>query len=147
MEATSYLCSPSVYINSDLGYRLLHDPTLNLPLYCQSPSRSKMDQFKGQPRLPKFAVPKRYDISLKPNLVACRFSGSVAVDLDIVASTTYIVLNAAELSISNDAVSFTSRDSSKVSSPPLLSSFFLFMGQIIINEREKVAMNANCHRS
>lgn len=73
-----------------------------------------MDQFKGQPRLPKFAVPKRYDIRLKPDLIACRFAGSVAVDLDIVAATSFIVLNAAELSITTDAVSFTNRDSSKV---------------------------------
>ncbi|OMO83998.1 hypothetical protein CCACVL1_11047, partial [Corchorus capsularis] len=29
-----------------------------------------MEQFKGQPRLPKFAVPKRYDIRLKPDLPA-----------------------------------------------------------------------------
>ncbi|XP_057428135.1 aminopeptidase M1-like [Lotus japonicus] len=65
-----------------------------------------MDQFKGQPRLPKFAVPKRYDISLKPDLAACRFTGSVAVDIEIVAATTFIVLNAADLSITNAAISF-----------------------------------------
>ena len=74
----------------------------------------QMDQFKGQPRLPKFVVPKRYDIRLKPDLVAHRFAGSVAVNLDIVAATSFIVLNAAELDVSNDAVSFTNQDSSKV---------------------------------
>ena len=73
-----------------------------------------MDQFKGQPRLPKFAVPKRYDIRLKTDLVACRFTGSIAIDTDVIAATSYIVLNAAELSINSDAVSFTNRDSSKV---------------------------------
>lgn len=73
-----------------------------------------MDQFKGKPRLPKFAVPKRYDLRLKPDLVAHRFAGSVAVHLDIVPATSFIVLNAAELSVSNDAVSFTNQDSSKV---------------------------------
>ncbi|KAJ1423415.1 Peptidase M1, membrane alanine aminopeptidase, N-terminal [Sesbania bispinosa] len=82
-----------------------------------------MDQFKGQPRLPKFAVPKRYDIRLKPDLVACRFAGSVTVNVDIVAATSFIVLNAAELSVSSDAVSFTNRDSSKVFKPSRVELF------------------------
>ncbi|RDY09549.1 Aminopeptidase M1 [Mucuna pruriens] len=82
-----------------------------------------MDQFKGQPRLPKFAVPKRYDIRLKPDLVAHRFAGSVAVSLDIVAATSFIVLNAAELSFGTDAVSFTNQDSVKVLKPSRLELF------------------------
>ncbi|KAL5144734.1 Aminopeptidase M1 [Glycine soja] len=82
-----------------------------------------MDQFKGKPRLPKFAVPKRYDLRLKPDLVAHRFAGSVAVHLDIVPATSFIVLNAAELSVSNDAVSFTNQDSSKVIKPSRVELF------------------------
>jgi puromycin-sensitive aminopeptidase len=82
-----------------------------------------MDQFKGQPRLPKFAVPNRYDIRLKPDLIACRFSGSVAVNIDIVTATNFIVLNAAELSVTNDSVSFTNRDSSKVFKPSKVELF------------------------
>ncbi|CAK8568446.1 unnamed protein product [Lathyrus sativus] len=82
-----------------------------------------MDQFKGQPRLPKFAVPKRYDIRLKPDLVECRFSGSVAVNLDVITATYFIVLNAAELTVGNDAVSFTNRDSSKVFKPSKVELF------------------------
>jgi puromycin-sensitive aminopeptidase len=73
-----------------------------------------MEQFKGQPRLPKFAVPKRYDIRLKPDLSACKFAGSAAIDLDIVADTKYIVLNAAELSVVTGSVSFTNGGFSKV---------------------------------
>ncbi|XP_047158930.1 aminopeptidase M1 [Vigna umbellata] len=76
-----------------------------------------MDQFKGQPRLPKFAVPKRYDIRLKPDLISHRFAGSVAVNLDIIAPTSFIVLNAAELSVTADSVSFTIGDSSTVFKP------------------------------
>ncbi|BAT78001.1 hypothetical protein LR48_Vigan04g234000 [Vigna angularis] len=76
-----------------------------------------MDQFKGQPRLPKFAVPKRYDIRLKPDLVSHRFAGSVSVNLDIIAPTSFIVLNAAELSVTADSVSFTIGDSSTVFKP------------------------------
>jgi puromycin-sensitive aminopeptidase len=71
-----------------------------------------MDQFKGQARLPKFAIPKRYDIRLKPDLTACTFGGSVAIDLDIVENTNFIVLNAADLSINSASVSYSS--SSKV---------------------------------
>ncbi|OAY26889.1 aminopeptidase M1 isoform X1 [Manihot esculenta] len=73
-----------------------------------------MDQFKGQPRLPKFSVPKRYDVRLKPDLSACTFAGSVSIDLDIVADTKFIVLNAADLSVKSDSVCFTS---SKVFEP------------------------------
>ncbi|XP_022732460.1 aminopeptidase M1-like isoform X2 [Durio zibethinus] len=73
-----------------------------------------MEQFKGQPRLPKFAIPKRYDIRLKPDLSACKFAGFVSVELDIVADTRFIVLNAAELSINLGSVSFSSDNSPKV---------------------------------
>ncbi|KAK4599002.1 hypothetical protein RGQ29_009192 [Quercus rubra] len=76
-----------------------------------------MEQFKGQPRLPKFAVPKRYDIRLKPDLSACKFSGSVAIELNIVADTRFIVLNAAELSVDTPSVSFTHSSNSKVLRP------------------------------
>lgn len=71
-----------------------------------------MEQFKGQPRLPKFAVPKRYDLRLKPDLTDCKFAGSIAIDLHIVADTTFIVLNAAELSVDSASLSFTNPDSS-----------------------------------
>lgn len=73
-----------------------------------------MEQFKGQPRLPKLAVPKRYDIRLKPDLTSCKFGGSVAIDLDVVSETKFIVLNAAELSITTGGVSFTPKGSSQV---------------------------------
>jgi puromycin-sensitive aminopeptidase len=73
-----------------------------------------MEQFKGQPRLPKFAVPKRYDIRLNPDLSACKFTGFVAINLDIVSNTKFVVLNAAEISIIAGSVSFTNRGFSKV---------------------------------
>ncbi|KAM7276178.1 hypothetical protein ACFE04_018044 [Oxalis oulophora] len=69
-----------------------------------------MDQFKRQPRLPKFAVPKRYDIRIKPDLTACKFAGTVSIHVDIVADTKFLVLNAADLTISS--VSFTPSSSS-----------------------------------
>nr|POE85691.1 aminopeptidase m1 [Quercus suber] len=69
--------------------------------------KKRMEQLKGQPRLPKFADPKRYDIWLKPDLSTCKFAGSVAIELNIMADTCFIVLNAAELSIDTASVSFT----------------------------------------
>ncbi|XP_022982337.1 aminopeptidase M1 [Cucurbita maxima] len=76
-----------------------------------------MDQFRNQPRLPKFAVPKRYDISLKPDLCLCKFSGSVAIDVDILSDTRFLVLNAADLHVDDASVSFKHRSSSKIFQP------------------------------
>ncbi|GMH22038.1 hypothetical protein Nepgr_023881 [Nepenthes gracilis] len=59
----------------------------------------KIEQFKGQTRLPKFAVPKRYDLTLKPDLVDCTFSGSVQIEVTIIEETSVLVLNVLELSI------------------------------------------------
>ncbi|XP_051137190.1 aminopeptidase M1 [Andrographis paniculata] len=73
------------------------------------------DQFQGQPRLPKFAVPKRYDLRLKPDLVACKFAGVVGISVDVVADTRFLVFNAAELSLNNKSVTFAS--GSKVVEP------------------------------
>ncbi|KAF3951863.1 hypothetical protein CMV_022526, partial [Castanea mollissima] len=84
----------------------------------ESHKSKSMEQFKGQSRLPKFAVPKRYDIHLKPDLTACNFAGSVAIHLHIVADTTFIVLNAADLSVHSASLSFDSgSSSSKVLEP------------------------------
>lgn len=68
----------------------------------------KYNQFKGQPRLPKFVVPKRYDLRLKPDLVACKFTGTVDISVDVVSATKFIVLNAAELSVDPKSVLFKS---------------------------------------
>lgn len=85
-----------------------------------------MDQFKGQPRLPKFAVPKRYDLRLNPDLVACTFTGTVAIDLDVVADTRFIVLNAADLAFNDASVSFTPHASSQVLFQRSKNSLFRF---------------------
>ncbi|KAL5576285.1 hypothetical protein UlMin_017984 [Ulmus minor] len=58
-----------------------------------------IEQFKGQTRLPKFAIPKRYDLHLKLDLSACTFSGTVLIDLSIVEETKFLVLNALELAV------------------------------------------------
>jgi puromycin-sensitive aminopeptidase len=84
-----------------------------------------MERFKGQPRLPKFAVPKSYDIRLKPDLSACKFAGLVSIDLDIVANTKFIVLNAAELSVTHGSFSFTNQGYSKSKVSPIRLNFHL----------------------
>uniref|UniRef100_A0A2C9UXB4 Alpha-aminoacylpeptide hydrolase n=1 Tax=Manihot esculenta TaxID=3983 RepID=A0A2C9UXB4_MANES len=56
-----------------------------------------MEQFTGQTRLPKFAVPKfavpqRYNLHLKPDLTLCSFSGTIIINLSINEPTKFIVL-------------------------------------------------------
>lgn len=83
------------------------------------------EQFKGQARLPRFAIPKCYDLTLKPDLFHCKFSGSVEITIDIVAETRFIVLNAVELIFDDDfPVLFETSKSSQV--PKVLSFSAVF---------------------
>ncbi|KAK4479549.1 hypothetical protein RD792_015066 [Penstemon davidsonii] len=70
-----------------------------------------LEQFKGQARLPKFAVPKSYDLTLKLDLSACNFYGKVLIDVSIKGFTKFIVLNALELEFHQ--VSFTNSQNLK----------------------------------
>ncbi|KAL2896979.1 Aminopeptidase M1 [Bienertia sinuspersici] len=69
--------------------------------------------FKGKPRLPKFASPKRYDVRLKPDLISCKFNGFVSIDVDVVSNTKFLVLNAADLNVDPSSVSFTPKSTSQ----------------------------------
>ncbi|KAG8380091.1 hypothetical protein BUALT_Bualt07G0157600 [Buddleja alternifolia] len=71
----------------------------------------KLEHFKGQPKLPQFAVPKRYDLTLKLNLSASTFSGSLRIDVSINGPTKYLILNALELAIHQ--ASFTNSNNKK----------------------------------
>ncbi|KAJ6793920.1 aminopeptidase M1-like [Iris pallida] len=82
-------------------------------------SEQSVEHFKGKARLPVFAVPKRYDIHLKPDLVSCRFAGAVRVSVDVVADTRFLVLNAADLSVKESSVLFKSMASSSKELHPL----------------------------
>ncbi|MFS7974548.1 putative membrane alanyl aminopeptidase [Helianthus anomalus] len=62
-------------------------------------NEQKLEHFKGQHRLPNFAIPHRYDLTLKPNLHVCTFSGSVIVNLSILESTRFLLLNSIDLVI------------------------------------------------
>ena len=84
--------------------------------------RKKYEQFVGQPRLPKFAVPKRYDITLKLDLVTCKFAGAVQISVDVVSDTNVIVLHASDLDVEPKSVRFKDQSGSKV---PLNISAYL----------------------
>ncbi|KAF8011554.1 hypothetical protein BT93_J1990 [Corymbia citriodora subsp. variegata] len=75
--------------------------------------QSIIDQFKGQARLPRLAAPRRYDLHLKLDLVACSFTGVVRVGLAVAEATKFLVLNALELAI-GDVCFADSADQKKV---------------------------------
>lgn len=58
-----------------------------------------MDGKKAFERLPKYVVPKHYDITLKPDLIKFRFDGEETVNVEVRKPTSKIILNAFELSI------------------------------------------------
>ena len=51
--------------------------------------------------LPKDVRPSRYTLTLRPDLETFTFSGSVAIDIEVLRPTDSIVLNAAELAITS----------------------------------------------
>jgi puromycin-sensitive aminopeptidase len=54
---------------------------------------------QNQHRLPRNVLPRRYELTLEPDLTAASFAGSVAVEAEVVETTPTVVLNAAELNI------------------------------------------------
>lgn len=52
-------------------------------------------------RLPLDAIPRRYDLTIAPDIAAARFDGSVTIALDIHDALDHLVCNAAELDVSH----------------------------------------------
>ncbi|HEY6697640.1 MAG TPA: M1 family metallopeptidase, partial [Acidimicrobiales bacterium] len=50
-------------------------------------------------RLPRTVVPRRYDLTLEPDLEAASFSGHETIAVEVLAETSEVVLNAAEIEI------------------------------------------------
>jgi puromycin-sensitive aminopeptidase len=50
-------------------------------------------------RLPRTVLPRRYSLTLTPDLVAATFEGSVDVDVEVAEATRVVTLNAVELEI------------------------------------------------
>ncbi|KAL6655886.1 hypothetical protein ACP70R_006712 [Stipagrostis hirtigluma subsp. patula] len=63
-------------------------------------------QFRGQPRLPRFAAPRRYELALRPDLVACTFTGIASITVAVSAPTPFLVLNAADLTVERASIHF-----------------------------------------
>ena len=76
--------------------------------YIVNDHEEQMKQLKGQPRLPTWVVPKHYDLTLNPNLLASNFTGSVRIHLSVLDPTRYLVLNSLDLIIHE--VSFTTNE-------------------------------------
>ena len=55
-------------------------------------------------RLPSTVVPKRYELRMVPDFASRRFSGRVVIEVAVAAPVTEIVLNAAELTISEATI-------------------------------------------
>jgi puromycin-sensitive aminopeptidase len=53
----------------------------------------------SSPRLPRAAIPRRYDLTIEPDLDAATFAGRVTIALELVEPTTEIVLNARDLDV------------------------------------------------
>ncbi|MEM9713218.1 MAG: M1 family metallopeptidase [Actinomycetota bacterium] len=66
-------------------------------------------------RLPRTAVPLRYDLRLEPDLDAATFGGSVTIECRIEAETSEIVLNAAELDIDEATLTVAGHDATPMS--------------------------------
>ncbi|RWW01417.1 hypothetical protein GW17_00035544 [Ensete ventricosum] len=73
--------------------------------------KQSVEEFKGRPRLPRFALPRQYDLTIALDLVRSTFSGAVEIAIDVVSSTRFLVLNAADLSVDNQSVWFRSQGS------------------------------------
>src|SRR6187551_3807126 len=55
-------------------------------------------------RLPRNVVPSRYSLVLEPDLAAATFTGTVAIELTVTEPTSTLLLNAAELAITDGHV-------------------------------------------
>ena len=55
-------------------------------------------------RLPRTVVPSHYRIRLEPDLEAATFSGTVAIDVDVVESVSSVLMNALDLTVTGASV-------------------------------------------
>ena len=70
-------------------------------------------------RLPRTVLPKRYSLTLAPDLAAATFGGAVDIEVEVGSATREVVLNAIELEIDDAWVTVgTSRHDATVSLDP-----------------------------
>ena len=54
-------------------------------------------------QLPRTAIPRHYSLQVTPDAARLRFTGQVAIDLDVVKPTSSLTLNAKELTLGDVA--------------------------------------------
>lgn len=69
--------------------------------------QQNVQQFKGQARLPKFAIPQSYNISMSVYVSNFTFLGVMEITIDIVSPTKYLVLNVADLVVEQSSIWFS----------------------------------------
>ncbi|MFZ9446429.1 MAG: hypothetical protein ACO277_09810, partial [Ilumatobacteraceae bacterium] len=67
-----------------------------------------MSHLQNPHRLPRTVLPRRYGLSLEPDLQAASFTGTVVIECEAVAATDEIALNAKELVIHSVTVNGSS---------------------------------------
>lgn len=117
------------YRNSLIPYFNINDHQVTSETKTMAESQS-LEQFKGQARLPKFAIPNRYEIFLKPDLNSCKFTGTVQITINIIENTQFLILNAADLTVKNESFWFKSQTHSQVLG--LLIFHFVQLGYLFI---------------
>ena len=55
-------------------------------------------------RLPRDVIPRRYDLTIVPDLDAARFTGEVTIDLDVTQRVAEVVLHAHDLEVELEAL-------------------------------------------
>ena len=74
-----------------------------------SVSLSEVSHLQNPHRLPRTVLPRRYELSLTPDLGAAAFTGTVTIACECVEATNEIAVNAKELQILSVTVNGTSR--------------------------------------
>jgi len=108
-------CAPAI-----LAAALLWSPdaiAATKPVSVGAPARVVVSQ------LPKTARPIRYAINFKPNAKDMSFTADVAIDIEVLASTRSIVLNAVDMTFSNAEIAGIGKARIKINAPAQTASF------------------------
>ncbi|MCP4851294.1 MAG: hypothetical protein GY900_06125, partial [Actinomycetia bacterium] len=73
----------------------------NSPQTTGPPAGVASHDAPGPGRLPRHVLPRHYALELFPNLDTGTFSGTVAIDVDVMAACNEVVLHAADLEVAS----------------------------------------------
>jgi puromycin-sensitive aminopeptidase len=91
------------------------------------------DQFRHKLRLPRFAKPSYYELRFHPDLVSYTFSGVVAITVDIIHTTRFLVINVVDLTIDHASIDFKVYNVASSFKGKIISQKMLQSSQHIIN--------------